>query len=903
MEKKQQFSTAQYSYYSGHAISADSDPVRLTHRYVPLALGAILCLAGGASPALAQQWNLNSDENKSGPSFVWEGAQVRIGNIADATLTLTDGAKVFARASNASAIQLGNGVGVYGGLNISGLGTQVSTGRLGVGATQRASGAVTVTDNGLLQADTLNVAFYAPNTGTVTVNSGGRIESNNATIGYSGVGSLTIVDPGSSFDVHGTLWIGREASGHGTLDIGNGATVSAGALSLGLGPTATGQASVKGAGSSLAVVGELRLGRLQGGGSASTLNISDHGAVSAGFVRFGDGSGTIDLGTDGVLAAGHIYQDDEAIGGTNAFNFSGGTLRLTGDQPELFKNLPSGSVTLGGNGGTIDTQGYDVSVVSDIRGGGALTKTGAGTLRLMATTGYTGNTDVQGGALAAGAANVFAPGSNHIVQRSGVLSAGDFDQTVGALENSGRVSLSGGTAANVLTIAGNYHGNGGVVEIDTVLGDDASATDRLVIGGNSTGSSFLRVNNAGGAGALTNNGIKVIDVAGNSAGTFKLQGDYVHQGEQTLVADAYAYKLYQGGTATPDDGNWYLRSELIAPTSSEPRTQALYQAGVPVYEAYPQTLLALNALPTLQQRIGNRFWAGNDQGGAAQGEAGTKQATVWGRIEGSHSAIKPNVSTSGSKYDQDIFRLQTGVDARLADNADGQLIGGLSVRYGRGSTSLHSVHGDGSIRTEGVGLDGTLTWYGDNGFYADAQGQASWYSSDLKSRTAGINLDKGNDGFGYAFSLEAGKRLNLDKRWSLTPQAQLAYSNVDFDRFTDPFGASVRLKQAESLEGRLGLALGYENAMYNGKRQPDRILVYGAVNLYQEFLDGTSIDVSGTRFDRRNDRTRGGLGVGGTYSWNDGKYSIYGEVNVTSSLSHFGDSYGIQGQAGIRLRW
>ncbi|MBB4402820.1 hypothetical protein GGD52_003890 [Agrobacterium tumefaciens] len=44
---------------------------------------------------------------------------------------------------------------------------------------------------------------------------------------------------------------------------------------------------------------------------------------------------------------------------------------------------------------------------------------------------------------------------------------------------------------------------------------------------------------------------------------------------------------------------------------SNPTTTApLCQAGVPTYEAYPRALLGLNSLPTLQQRVGNRFWDG-----------------------------------------------------------------------------------------------------------------------------------------------------------------------------------------------------------------------------------------------------------------------------------------------------
>ncbi|WP_162791763.1 hypothetical protein [Agrobacterium tumefaciens] len=43
-------------------------------------------------------------------------------------------------------------------------------------------------------------------------------------------------------------------------------------------------------------------------------------------------------------------------------------------------------------------------------------------------------------------------------------------------------------------------------------------------------------------------------------------------------------------------------------------TTPLCQAGVPTYEAYPRALLGLNRLPTLQQRVANRFWDGSITG-------------------------------------------------------------------------------------------------------------------------------------------------------------------------------------------------------------------------------------------------------------------------------------------------
>lgn len=67
-----------------------------------------------------------------------------------------------------------------------------------------------------------------------------------------------------------------------------------------------------------------------------------------------------------------------------------------------------------------------------------------------------------------------------------------------------------------------------------------------------------------------------------------------------------------------------------------------------------------------------------------------------------------------------------------------------------------------SALTDGVGA--TLTWYGENGFYLGGQGQATWLDSDLDSDSLG-RLADGNDGFGYAISLEGGQPLELNETW------------------------------------------------------------------------------------------------------------------------------------------
>ncbi len=73
------------------------------------------------------------------------------------------------------------------------------------------------------------------------------------------------------------------------------------------------------------------------------------------------------------------------------------------------------------------------------------------------------------------------------------------------------------TQGKTLTVKGNYVGNNGQLNIRTVLGDDKSATDRLIVEGNTSGSTTVYVKNAGGSGAATLNGIELITVNGDES--------------------------------------------------------------------------------------------------------------------------------------------------------------------------------------------------------------------------------------------------------------------------------------------------------------------------------------------------------------------------------------------------
>lgn len=131
------------------------------------------------------------------------------------------------------------------------------------------------------------------------------------------------------------------------------------------------------------------------------------------------------------------------------------------------------------------------------------------------------------------------------------------------LNNSGTIDMttSSNSATDSLTVYGNYVGNNGQLWLQTVLGDDTSATDKLVVSdGNISGNTQLAVTNLGGLGGLTqNNGIEVVQTvngAVSSTNAFALKG--------SLSAGAYQYYLFKGGVTAGSENNWYLRSSVVA---------------------------------------------------------------------------------------------------------------------------------------------------------------------------------------------------------------------------------------------------------------------------------------------------------------------------------------------------
>ncbi|WP_217618275.1 autotransporter outer membrane beta-barrel domain-containing protein [Achromobacter sp. GbtcB20] len=143
------------------------------------------------------------------------------------------------------------------------------------------------------------------------------------------------------------------------------------------------------------------------------------------------------------------------------------------------------------------------------------------------------------------------------------------DSVVKTLTNAGVVRfVSPDAQSGFKTLTVSDYIGGGTLVMNTQLGDDTSLTDRLVVdGGAVTGTTGLRVLNAGGAGALTTQGIRLVQATNGatiSGNAFYLDANSTGYRPSTisLGLNGYDYFLVQGGTGGVAS-DWYLTSTTL----------------------------------------------------------------------------------------------------------------------------------------------------------------------------------------------------------------------------------------------------------------------------------------------------------------------------------------------------
>lgn len=671
----------------------------------------------------------------------------------------------------------------------------------------------------------------------------------------------------------------------------------------------------------------------------------------------------LSLGKSDVQLGDHEDASLDGSGSTQGTLRADADIDFRGSGKSIILNKGGGTINTNGNAIILDENSLKDGIAgtaSDL--GRDLHKTGAGVLTLLNNQYYSGHTFIDQGILRLDAVDPNTPLSNSkgLLNTSEVtIAAGARLEGQGIVGNSMNVQLNNSNApvaANLttiinngtiapglerfnntfdstdsqfvpLTLAGNYRaGKGAAVEIHTELLDDISNHGSLTIDGvidsasDKSGTGVVVIHQ-GGNGATTNHGIEIIRLRGNNSGAtqadlikqldenFHLVSDFkTSKGQNAVVAGAYSYIM-------ESDKDWYdnpnNQAGLFLRNATNNDGSLVPHPATPLYETYSLILGSLNKLPTLEQRIGHRPWL-NDKNGYETGYDRSKTEiypnNVWMRVEGMKGYYEPDLDSnkgSTSSYRLRFSRVNVGVDMPIYENADGsRLLAGINGNMSRAWSDIDSIHGSGDITTTGYGLGATLTWYNHNGFYTDAQAWHNWFKSDIDSNTITTDLDqvKGNHAKGYALSLEVGRIFDLNQHWSLTPQAQIAYSRVNFDSFTDiQNSVIINEKDYVGLEGRLGLALNYEKSHLDssGKMRRNKLYILG--NIHQEFKGDSTVSISGVDYESKMNNTWVSVGVGGSHNWDNDRFSIYGELSLASSTKKFGEEYELAGEIGLRI--
>lgn len=445
------------------------------------------------------------------------------------------------------------------------------------------------------------------------------------------------------------------------------------------------------------------------------------------------------------------------------------------------------------------------------------------------------------------------------------------------------------TQGKTLTVKGNYVGNNGQLNIRTVLGDDKSATDRLIVEGNTSVSTTVYVKNAGGSGAATLNGIELITVNGNES-----PADAFRQGDARIAAGAFEYQLKQQGK------NWYLTSYQSVneeDNSSEGNSEST-ETPTPVLRpeagSYVANLAAANTLFVMRL---------NDRAGETRYiDPVTEQersSRLWLRQIGGHNAWRDSngqLRTTSHRYVSQLGAdLLTG---GFTDSDSWRL--GVMAGYARDYNSTHSSVSDyrskGSVRGYSAGL--YATWFADDiskkGAYIDAWAQYSWFKNSVKgdelayesysAKGATVSLEAG---YGFAlnksFGLEAAKYT-----WIFQPQAQAIWMGVDHNSHTEANGSRIENDANNNIQTRLGFRTFIRTQEKNSGPHGDDFEPFVEMNWLHNSKD-FAVSMNGVKVEQDGARNLGEIKLGVNGNLNPAA-SVWGNVGVQLGDNGYNDT-------------
>ena len=237
-----------------------------------------------------------------------------------------------------------------------------------------------------------------------------------------------------------------------------------------------------------------------------------------------------------------------------------------------------------------------------------------------------------------------------------------------------------------------------------------------------------------------------------------------------------------------------------------------------------QLLLVEDDLSGIHQRLG-------------EVENGEKD-NVWVRNVNSRQKLAA-LSTGESEtsgFKQNVHRVQVGADAAVTDNLR---VGGF-VGRSQANVDFNGHYGDGKVRSNSVGL--YAAYLADNGIYVD---NIVKYS---RLRANSDHTEKRHYN-AYTISSELGKRFSLANDWTITPQAQLAWTRISSQENEDSLS---------SVYSRIGLRVAKGFALSNGwNLQP-----YAEVNAITSKNRSSKIHYTNSALDVASSRGRFKSAVG-----------------------------------------
>ncbi len=575
------------------------------------------------------------------------------------------------------------------------------------------------------------------------------------------------------------------------------------------------------------------------------------------------------------------------------------------------------------------------SVLGDKTGNGdwdgkTLTKLGAGKLTLSGVNTYTGDTNVQEGTLwLAGDGTIGEVGSqqavnvasgatfggsngttvNGKVTNEGTLVFGDSEETGaiftlnGDLINMGTMT-SGSTSStpgNTLYVDGNYTGNGGSLYLNTVLGDDDSATDKLVITGDASGTTDLYINGIGD-GAQTTNGIEVVDVGGvSTSDAFVLKNE--------VNASLYTYRLYWNES----DNDWYLASKAQSDDDDSGGDDTPSDGGddggnvTPPDDGGDGGDVAPQYRADIGAYMGNQWMARNLQMQTLYDREGSQyrnaDGSVWARFKAGKAeseAVSGNID-----MDSNYSQFQLGGDILAWGNGQQSVTVGVMASYINADTDSTGNRGaDGSQFTSSGNVDGYnlgvyATWFADaqthSGAYVDSWYQYGFYNNSVESGDAG---SESYDSTANAVSLETGYRYDIalsnGNTVSLTPQAQVVWQNYSADSVKDNYGTRIDGQDGDSWTTRLGLRV--DGKLYKGSRTV--IQPFAEAN-WLHTSDDVSVSFDDATVKQDLPANRAELKVG-LQADIDKQWSVRAQVAGQTGSNDFGD---LNGSLNLRYNW